>query len=50
MLVVTFARKKDSQPIMTIEDFWGGVLVGVLAGYTGKSILDKYLVGATPKT
>lgn len=47
--VVAFARKKDSQPIFTIEDFWGGLFVGVTAGYMGKSFLDQILVpGAQP--
>ncbi|WP_353073977.1 hypothetical protein [Tunturiibacter gelidiferens] len=42
--VVAFARKKDAQPILSVEDFWGGVFVGFLAGYTGKSFLDKTVV------
>lgn len=43
LLVIAFARKKDAQPILAIEDFWGGVFVGFLAGYTGKSVLDQFL-------
>lgn len=43
LLVIAFARKKDAQPILSIEDFWGGVFVGFLAGYTGKSVLDQFL-------
>jgi branched-subunit amino acid transport protein AzlD len=43
IVVVAFARKKDAQPILSVEDFWGGVFVGLLAGYTGKSFLDKTL-------
>jgi hypothetical protein len=42
LLVIAFARKKDAQPILSIEDFWGGVFVGFLAGYTGKSVLDQF--------
>jgi hypothetical protein len=44
--VVAFARKKDAQPILSVEDFWGGIFVGFLAGYTGKSFLDQALVKA----
>jgi hypothetical protein len=43
IVVVAFARKKDAQPILSVEDFWGGVFVGFLAGYTGKSFLDQAL-------
>jgi hypothetical protein len=43
--VVAFARKKDAQPILSVGDFWGGVFVGFLARYTGKSFLDKALEG-----
>jgi hypothetical protein len=43
IVVIAFARKKDAQPILAIEDFWGGVFVGVLAGYSGKSLLDQFL-------
>lgn len=43
IIVIAFARKKDAQPILAIEDFWGGVFVGVLAGYSGKSLLDQFL-------
>jgi hypothetical protein len=43
VVVIAFARKKDAQPILAIEDFWGGVFVGVLAGYTGKSLFDHLI-------
>ena len=46
VVVVGFARKKDAQPILSVEDFWGGVFVGFLAGYTGKAMLEK--PGITP--
>ncbi|MGB8030679.1 MAG: hypothetical protein WCF30_13580 [Terracidiphilus sp.] len=41
--VVAFARKKDAQPMLAIEDFWGGVFVGVVAGYSGKSLLNQFM-------
>jgi hypothetical protein len=42
-IVVAFARKKDAQPILAIEDFWGGVFVGIVAGYSGKSLLNQLI-------
>lgn len=41
VLVIAFARKKDAQPFITIEDFFGGFFIGFLAGYVGKSMLDS---------
>lgn len=43
--VIVFARKKDVQPLLSIEDFWGGILIGFLTGYSGQSFL-KGLVPA----
>ena len=48
IVVVSFARKKDAQPILSVEDFWGGVFVGFLAGYTGKSFLDQAIAPGAP--
>jgi hypothetical protein len=39
MAVVLFARKKDVQPIIAVEDFWGGVAIGFLVAYSGPKIL-----------
>jgi len=39
--VVAFARKRDAQPFISIEDFWGGLFIGFVAGYTGNTILDS---------
>jgi hypothetical protein len=44
--VIAFARKKDVQPFVTIEDFWGGLFVGVVSGYLGKSFLDNSIIPA----
>ena len=41
LLVIAFARKKDTQPLISVEDFWGGVFIGFLAGYQGRSLLDQ---------
>jgi len=47
LTVVAFARKRDAQPFITVEDFWGGVFVGTVVGYGGKSLLERMLnVGA----
>jgi len=43
VLVVAFARKKDAQPFISIEDFYGGFFVGFSAGYVGKALLEKVL-------
>lgn len=41
MVVVAFARKKDAQPILSIEDFWGGLFIGFLSAYGGDALLMK---------
>lgn len=43
VLVVAFARKKDAQPFISIEDFYGGFFIGFSAGYVGKTLLNKVL-------
>ena len=35
--VIAFARKESAQTIVSIEDFWGGVIIGFLIGYLGES-------------
>jgi hypothetical protein len=34
-------RKKDVQPFLTIEDFWGGIVVGFVVGYSGSQFLEQ---------
>ncbi len=34
-VVIAFARKNTAQPIVSIEDFWGGALIGFTVGYLG---------------
>jgi hypothetical protein len=43
VLVIAFARKREAQPFITIEDFWGGFFVGFVAGYQGTSGLKGLL-------
>jgi hypothetical protein len=33
--IIFSARKTDAQSFVTVEDFWGGILVGFLIGYSG---------------
>lgn len=33
---ITLMRKKDVQPFVTIEDLWGGILIGFVIGYLGE--------------
>jgi hypothetical protein len=39
--VVFGARKADAQSFITVEDFWGGVLVGFLIGYSGTAAFTQ---------
>ncbi len=52
MSVVLFARKKDVQPLIAVEDFWGGVAMGFLAAYIGPAVFENLLpdsvTGVTP--
>ncbi|WP_437930488.1 hypothetical protein WMF37_15045 [Sorangium sp. So ce291] len=38
MAAVLLARKRDVQPVLAIEDLWGGVAVGFLIAYSGPSL------------
>jgi riboflavin transporter FmnP len=38
---ITLMRKKDVQPFLTVEDFWGGILLGFLVGYTGQQLFEQ---------
>jgi hypothetical protein len=41
--VIGFARKADAQQIVSVEDFWGGLLIGFLVGYLGESYFRRAL-------
>jgi hypothetical protein len=45
--VVAFARKRDAQPFIAIEDFWGALFIGFVVGYSGSSTLDKLVESTT---
>jgi hypothetical protein len=38
---ITLMRKKDVQPFLTVEDFWGRILLGFLVGYTGQQLFEQ---------
>lgn len=40
MGVVFLARKSETQALVTVEDFWGGIVIGFLVGYTGVSFFE----------
>lgn len=41
MAIIFMARKSDAQSFVSIEDFWGGLLIGFLVGYTGTSFFEN---------
>ncbi len=43
IVVVAFSRKSNVQQIVAIEDFWGGIFVGFLVGYSGESFTNSIL-------
>lgn len=48
--IVFMARKSDTQSFLSVEDFWGGVLIGFLIGYTGASFFQELTGVASPST
>jgi hypothetical protein len=43
MTIVAFARKSNVQPLVSVEDFWGGILVGFIVGYTGNVLFESVI-------
>jgi hypothetical protein len=43
--VVAFARKSDAQPLVAVEDFLGGLLLGFVVGYTGNALFQQTMQG-----
>ena len=39
--VIAFARKEGVQPVIAIQDIWGGLLIGFLIGYTGPQVFGN---------
>lgn len=46
IVVVAFARKSNVQQIVSVEDFWGGIFIGFLVGYSGETFINTII--ATP--
>jgi hypothetical protein len=42
LIGIILMRKKDVQPFLTVEDFWGGILLGFLVGYMGIQFLFQF--------
>lgn len=40
-VIYSSRRTGESQPILTIEDFWGGLIVGFMMGYLGQEFFQK---------
>lgn len=47
--VIFMARKSEAQSFVSVEDFWGRLLIGFLVGYTGTSFFEQ-LTGITNPT
>jgi hypothetical protein len=42
-VIYSSRRTGDAQPIITVEDFWGGMLVGFTVGYMGIDVFSRYV-------
>jgi hypothetical protein len=40
---IVLMRRKDVQSFITIEDLWGGILVGFIVAYAGKQFFEEFL-------
>ena len=40
---IILMRKKNVQPFLTVEDFWGGILMGFLVGFSGEQFFKGFL-------
>jgi hypothetical protein len=43
LAVVLLARKKEIQPLITVEDIWGGIAIGFIAAYSGPRYLETLI-------
>jgi hypothetical protein len=44
-VVAAFARRSSAQPFVSVEDFWGGIVIGLSVGYFGFSQFAGLLGG-----
>jgi hypothetical protein len=40
-VVYSSRRTGESQPILTVEDFWGGLVIGFMIAYLGQEYFQK---------
>jgi len=40
-IIYSSRRTGESQPILTVEDFWGGLIVGFMIGYLGHEVFQR---------
>jgi F0F1-type ATP synthase assembly protein I len=40
---IILMRRKDVQSFITIEDLWGGILIGFIVAYSGRDIFERFL-------
>jgi hypothetical protein len=45
--IIFVARKSETQSFVSVEDFWGGILIGFLVGYSGTTFFES-LTGIKP--
>lgn len=43
VMAIVFRRKANVQSFIAVEDFWGGFLIGIVAGYGGQQVLGSFL-------
>jgi hypothetical protein len=48
IVIVAFARKKDAQPFVSVEDFYGGLFIGFMVGINGAAWVNFIGNGAAP--
>jgi hypothetical protein len=46
-VVIAFARKTNAQPLVSVEDFWGGVVIGFSVGFFGFQEFTQLFPGAS---
>lgn len=47
--IIFMSRKSDTQSFVSVEDFWGGILIGFLVGYSGVSFFEGITGVTAPK-
>jgi hypothetical protein len=46
---IVLMRRKDVQSFITIEDLWGGILIGFIVAYSGRDVFER-LLNVSPTT